>query len=112
MEIVFHDLGFQPSRAEVGSVADMRIVAADGARSRVEIPLVTQSLECYWEGTFYYQGEWLTEITPHGPAPWDVEVSVTIRGSEHVGRGRWPGPTGDPNSSPYVPLTWTPALPE
>jgi hypothetical protein len=109
-EIAFDDLGFQPSRAEVGPFAGMTIVAADGTRSQVEIPLVAQSLPCQARGTFYYQGEWFTEITPRGPAPWDVEVAVTIRGTEHLGRGSWPGPSDDPNLQPYVPLTWKPAL--
>jgi hypothetical protein len=111
LEIAFDDLGFQPSRSEVGPFAVMTIMAADGTRSRVEIPLVAQSLPCQARGTFYYQGEWFTEITPRGPAPWDVEVAVTIRGTEHVGRGSWPGPSDDPNLQPYVPLTWEPALP-
>jgi hypothetical protein len=112
MEIAFDDLGFQPNRSEVGSVAAMTIVAADGTRSQIEIPLETQSLPCYSRGSFYYQGEWLTEITPRGPAPWDVEVTVTIRGTEHVGVGTWPGPSSDPNLNPYIPLEWEPALPE
>ena len=112
MEVLFTDLPFQPTRLEVSPQATVQVVAADGTRTDTEVPLVVQSLECQQQGTFYYQGEWLASSQALGPAPWDLTVRATIRGTEHVGTGRWAGPAPDPNLVPYEPLQWDPELPE
>jgi len=45
-----------------------------------------------------------------GGAPFTYEVTLTLDGATHVGRGTWPEDV-DPECSPCVPLTFAPPLP-
>ena len=111
LEVLFTDLPFQPARSEVSPQATVEVTAADGHRTEVAVPLAVASLTCREQGTFYFQGEVPASVGAPGPAPWDLVVTVTIRGTRHTGTGRWPGPGPVPGEATFETLTWQPALP-
>lgn len=109
-EVVVDDLPFQPTAEDLSPAVSVRATAEDGSVATWQVPLVEPSLECGdWgsRGQFYYQSRLGNAAADPVRRPLDVEVSLVIRGTTHVGRGRWAG--GRQQS--YVPLTFTPPLP-
>lgn len=109
-EVVFDDLPFQPTAEDLSRALNVRATAEDGGVSTAQVPLVEPSLECGVRGSrgqFYYQSLLPSGAVDPVPGPLDLEVSLAIRGTTYVARGRWAGG----RQQGYVPLTFTPPLP-
>lgn len=101
----------EPQPARPDPTYRITVSSADGRRTRLTAPLIRPSLECDELGSrghFYYQREWLVDLTVLGQRPYDLEVSFAVRGTTYVGTPTWPAVRG---SSSYAPIDLDPPLP-
>lgn len=105
VELFLSDLRTHPRRAE----ADITVTSAEGREVTIE---PRRQRPCHVEGSvsFYAPDRVGRRATSIGEGPFTYTVRLTLDGNEYVGTGTWPDGT-NPEITPHVPLTWSPALP-
>lgn len=111
LEVIVDDLAFHPMKFELSRSVEVAVTAVDGSEQTLTAPLIADSLLCGGrgsKGSFYYQREWDEDFSVLGQSPFDLEVTLTIRGTTYVGHATWRDVQGGPV---YTPVTFTPPLP-
>ena len=60
------------------------------------------------QGYLYYQGEWNIDFATLGGSPFQIEVTLTIRGIRYTGEASWRRIKGEGSMAP---ITFIPPLP-
>jgi hypothetical protein len=108
LEVVIDDLPFQPDTSELSSVAEVVVTGANGSQRTLRTPLIPQSLDCVNGHYFYYQGEWDDDFSTLGGSPFDLEITLSIRGTTYIGHANWRKIKGEASMAP---ISFTPPLP-
>ena len=108
LEVDIDDLPFQPETPDLSPSAKVVITGVDGSENTVSAPLVPQSIHCRNAFFFYYQGEFDIPFSSLGGSPFDLEITLSIRGATYVGHASWRKIKGEGSMAP---IAFTPPLP-